>query len=116
MQELKRRIREGEPIQIPQTSLPPTKKLPKIALKEEPTQSILANTDFGYESDDEEKPKPQSQIWNKDGDMKNKIDLGSASKTIEMLELTDEQYDWRDSSKKGVKSRKNFTDFLVENL
>jgi len=64
--------------------------------------------------DEEEEKKPNSQVWEDEGYVLN------VEKSVEIiissLELDDEVYDWRRETKKGKRSRKNFTDFLVESL
>jgi hypothetical protein len=82
----------------------PTQEKPKKA-RENRTVNKLFNP-----SDDEEEVKPQSEAWDTD---KETIDIHQeVSKTIEELELSEIKYDWRTTTAKGRRSRKNFTIYL----
>ena len=91
--------RHGEPIMQKQEKI----------VKEQPR---LINKQF--EEDSEEEKKPQSEVWETDQETLNIFN--SISAIIDNLDLDDIEYDWRYATKKGKKSRKNFTIFLKDTL
>lgn len=67
-----------------------------------------------FDADEEEERDPQSEVWMTDVDH---LDIMKPMRiTIEDLQLDDNVYDWRHSTKKGRQSHKNFTHFLRETL
>jgi len=70
-------------------------------------EKIIINHEF--ESSEEEDP-PNSKVWETG---KETLAINQpVEEVINELELDDKVYDWRVKSKKGRKSRKNFTLFL----
>ena len=74
----------------------------------------LVNDNYGNESSDEEEAKPQSLAWETTEEF---LDISQpVSKIIDDLELEKNAYDWRYSTSKGMRSRKNFSNFLKATL
>lgn len=99
----------------PQSDSPPIKKRTRVS----PQTDDFINNNFGdLEGDsDNEKCKPNSEVW-KPPPHSDSVNLleDPISRVCRELELKDEKYCWDRKKKKGEKSRKEFTDFLVSAL
>ena len=83
-----------------------------IVKKEQPKDHQLINNQF--DDDKEEEKKPQSEVWETEIE---ELDIVKPIRLIiDELNLDEIEYDWRTSTTKGRKSRKNFTNFLKETL
>jgi hypothetical protein len=118
IEEIKRNLNRGAIINNPQ---PQETRLDKpvqrdIIKKEAPKQFNKPNlaNDLYESSDDEEESKPQSEVWETE---KENIDISQPIENIvETLDLEDKKYDWRYKTRKGRKSRNNFTELLKISL
>jgi len=64
--------------------------------------------------DDSEEEKPESEVWET---KKESIDIYKpVSNIINELELENNKFDWRYKTKKGKKSRKNFSNLLKDSI
>tara|TARA_R100001591_G_scaffold115336_1_gene130763 strand:- start:1364 stop:1720 length:357 start_codon:yes stop_codon:yes gene_type:complete len=74
---------------------------------------VLVNKEFENNSSEDELP-PESEYWTTSEDV---LDIYKPiNNIINDLELNNDVYDWRHKTYNGKKSRKNFTQFLVETL
>jgi len=83
-----------------------------IVKKEQPKEHRLINNQL--DEDSEEEKKPQSEAW--DTEIETLDIMKPIRIIIDELNLDDIEYDWRNSTSKGRKSHKNFTNFLKETL
>lgn len=113
VEEIKRRLRSGNQINLE----PPTKKVEEkedaiyIAPKDE--QKQMSHTEvFSQESDSESEPE-NSETWNVPIGMENINGEIDPKSFINQLDLDKPKYDWRETTKKGRNSRKNFSNYIL---
>lgn len=121
--DIKRNLNNGKsknlerPAQLPVQA--PAFKEPKPTTVQKPfvetEKSHLANKVFDPE-EEEEPIVPNSRTWTAPDDLQPIDPLGSVSRLIHKLELDDVEVDWREKSKKGRRSRMNFTNFMVDTI
>ena len=101
------------PFMAPPIIQPESRKV--YAERESPPPTRLVNADFNP-VEDEEPPKPNSEIWKpKDSDAPPPP-VGSVSRFLKDTDIENEKYDWRLNTKKGKLSHKNFTLYLKDAL
>lgn len=124
VEEIRRRIREREGIRVNFQDTPKKEEEKQILLRKDdsdeeeeykPHKGIERNprhTDlFDLEGSSEEE-EPQSRIWEKGEDMDFTFS-DNPNDFLKGCDLYNEVYDWREKTKKGRKSRENFSNYIV---
>jgi hypothetical protein len=124
--EIKRKINENNHIKtqnggdITQIIEEPVKAMPRERPTKKYTEDIqVANTKYDEFNDIENNPPPKknSEFWDENEYKTHPINFDETIEDIvNSLELNDEKYNWSIKSKLGKKSRRNFTNYLINNL
>jgi hypothetical protein len=90
------------------------KKTPEPVLYHEPSESENERYDHTniFSPDESEEIEPESEIWEAPEHLE-KIGNVEPKEFIKMLGLRDEEYDWRRETRKGRKSRENFSKYII---
>jgi len=115
IEEIRRRVREREGIKVP------FEKPAEVILKkvdsddEEKPQKISRNIHteiFDLDKSSDEEEEPQSAIWHSGNDTAHTFN-SNVNSFIGDCDLLNDVYDWREKTKKGRKSRQNFSNYIV---
>lgn len=112
IEEIKRNIRYGTLNTVETQNV--NKQIKEIVKPLEPRNKEINVKKFIQPHEEEEEEKANSKVWEDEGyvfDVYKSVEM-----IISSLELDNDVYDWRREKKKGKRSRKNFTDFLVESI
>lgn len=116
IEEIRRRVREREGIKVP------FEKPAEVILKKEdsddeekPTQKISRNIHteiFDLDKSSDEEIEPQSMVWVCGSEAAHTFGT-NVNEFIGDCDLLNPAYDWREKTKKGRKSRQNFSNYIV---
>ena len=115
-EEIKKRLRsKNVNFELPKEELKRQKSEPILQSREKESSSSgkerVDHTEL-FGDDSEEEKEPQSKIW--DAPINEiKISGCTPKEFVKQLKLDDVEYDWRRESRKGRKSRENFSKYII---